>query len=81
MREAYGGVLGCDFGINKTIEILKECFYCVKMTSDVYKIICKYSICHRAKSLFQQGLYTSLRTLNGPWDGFHFRLAKDVKGA
>jgi len=56
------------FSINKTIDILEEHFYSPKMASDVDKVISKCSISHRTKRTFDQGLYTPLPTLNGPWE-------------
>ena len=60
VREAHGGALAGHFGLNKTIDILKEHFYWPKMGGDVHKIITACSICHKAKSQFHQGLYPPL---------------------
>jgi len=60
VREAHGGALASHFGLNKTINILKEHFYWPKIGEDVHKVITACSICHKAKSEFHQGLYTPL---------------------
>ena len=67
VREAHGGALVGHFGLNKTIDILKEHFYWPKMRGDVHKIIIACSICHKAKSQFHQGLYTPLPVPIQPW--------------
>jgi len=54
------------FGINKTIDMLKEHFFLPKMGGDVHAVIFKCSICLKAKSQFHQGLYTPLPISNGP---------------
>ena len=53
--------------INKTIDIFKEHFYWPKMGGHVYKVISAYSIYHKAKSQFHQGLYTLLLLPLNPW--------------
>ena len=60
VREAHGGALARHFGLNKTIDILKENFHWPKKGGDVHKVISACSICQRAKSQFDQGLYTPL---------------------
>jgi len=52
VREPNGGALIGHFGINKTIEILKEYFYWPKMEGDVHKVIKRCNIYHMAKSYF-----------------------------
>src|SRR4029079_8283196 len=68
VKEVHGGSLAGHFGINKTIDMLKEHFYWPKMGGDVHEIISKCSICHMAKSQFHQGLYTPLPVPTGPWE-------------
>ena len=60
VREAHDGALAGHFGLNKTIDILKEHFYWPKMGGDAHKIISACPICHNAKSQFHEGLYTPL---------------------
>ena len=52
VKEAYGGALAGHFGINKTLKILKEHFYWLKISGDVHKIISRCTICHMSKSHF-----------------------------
>ena len=66
VKEAHGGALTGYFGINKTIEILKDHFYWPKMGMDVHKVISICNICHMAKSHFHQGLYTPLAVPSRP---------------
>ena len=66
--EAHGGALAGHFGLNKTIDILREHFYWPKMGGDVHKIISACSICQKAKSHFHQGLYTPLPVPSLPWN-------------
>jgi len=68
VKEAYEGALIGHFGINNTLEILKEHFYCHKMGGDVHKVISRCATCHLAKSHFHQGLYTPLPAPSRPWD-------------
>jgi len=60
IKEAHGGALASHFGINKTLEILKEHFYWPKMGADVHKVILRCNIYHMAKNHFHQGCYTPL---------------------
>jgi len=66
--DAHGGALASHFGLNNTIDILKEHFYWPQMGSDVHRVISACSICHKAKSQFHQGLYTPLPVPLQPWD-------------
>jgi len=68
VHEAHGGILASQFGLNKTIDILKEHFYWPKMRGDLHKIVSDCSIFHKAKSQFYQGLYTPLPVLVKPLD-------------
>jgi len=58
IKEAHGGALAGLFGIDKTLDILKDHFYWLRMGEDVHKVISRYNICHMAMSNFHQGLYT-----------------------
>jgi len=66
-KEHRGGLAG-HFGINKTIDMLKEHFFWSKMDGDIYDVIFMCSICQKAKSQFHQGLYTPFPIPNGPWE-------------
>ena len=68
VKEVHGGGLAGHFGINKTIDMLKEHFYWPRMGGDVHEVISKCPICQQAKSQFHQGLYTPLPIPNGPWE-------------
>jgi len=67
VKEVHEGGLVGQFGINKTIDMLKEHFFWPKIDGDIHEIISKCSICLKAKSQFQQGFYTPLPIPNGPW--------------
>ena len=67
VREAHGVALAGHFGLNKTINILKEYFYWPKMGSDVHKVVLACYICHKAKSKFHQDLDTPLSIPIQPW--------------
>jgi len=53
VKEAYKGALADHFGINKTLEIIKDQFYWPKMGGDVHKVIsrCKISTWLRVISI------------------------------
>lgn len=63
--EYINGLAG-HFGINKTIDILKEHFYWPG--GDVHDVISRCVTCHQAKSQFHQGLYRPLPVPQGPWE-------------
>jgi len=50
VREAHGGSLAGDFGMNKTLDILREHFHWPKMGEDVHRVVSRCSICRKAKS-------------------------------
>jgi len=52
VKEANEGPLTDHFGINKTIEIVKEHFYSPKMGEDVHKVIKRCNIYHKTTSHF-----------------------------
>ena len=68
VREAHGGTLAGHFGLNKTIDNLREHFYWPKMGGDIHKFISASSICQKAKSRFHQGLYTPLLVPSQHWN-------------
>jgi len=49
-REAHGASLTRHFGLNKTLDILRENFHWPKIGEDVHRVVSRYSICHKAKS-------------------------------
>ena len=59
-REAHRGSLAGHFGMSKTLDILKEYFHWPKMGEDVNRVVSRCSICHKAKSQFNQRHYTPL---------------------
>ena len=67
MGEGHGGELGGHFGMNKTIEILKDHCYQPRMKIDVHRVVFNCTISYKAKSPFHQRLYTPLPTPNSPW--------------
>ena len=67
-QKVHSGGLAGHFGINKTIDMLKEHFFWPKMGGDVHEVIFKCSFCLKAKSQFYQGFYTPLPIFNGPWE-------------
>ena len=61
-----GGLVG-HFGEKRTLEALKEHFYCQVMSQDVHRIMEHCVTCKRAKSKeMAQGLYMSLLVPNHP---------------
>ena len=83
VKEVHGGGLAGHFGINKTIDMLNEHFFCPKMGGDIHEVIFKCSICQKANRQFHQGLYTIFAIPNGPWEdvSVDFIVApKDSKG-
>lgn len=68
MREADGGGLFGHVGITKTMEILKEHFYWLKMLGDVTNIVNKCVMCKVDKSTFKLGLYSPLSVLIHHWE-------------
>lgn len=68
VREAHSGGLMGHFGVQKTLDVLKEHFYWPKMKSDVERICSRCIGCKKAKSkVLPQGLYTPLPTPNESW--------------
>ncbi|XP_074277790.1 uncharacterized protein LOC141601409 [Silene latifolia] len=67
-REAHGGGLAGHFGVQKTLDVLKEHFHWPKMQEDVYNIVSKCVTCHLMKSKFKPGEYTPLSVPIRPWE-------------
>jgi len=68
IKKAHGGDLAIHFGINRTLEILKDHFYWPKIGGDIHKVISRCNIYHIAKNHFHQGLYSPLPIPLRPWD-------------
>ncbi|XP_074303261.1 uncharacterized protein LOC141637713 [Silene latifolia] len=68
VREAHGGGLAGHFGVQKTLDVLKEHFHWPKMQGDVYNIVSKCVTCHLMKSKFKPGEYTPLPVPIRPWE-------------
>ena len=61
VREAHRGGLMRHFGIAKTLDVLKEHFFCPHMKHDIDRICDKCITCKHAKSrVLPHGLYNSL---------------------
>lgn len=68
VRETHGGGLMGHFGVQKTLEILKEHFFWPKMKHDVQSVCEKCITCKQAKSkVMPHGFYTPLPVPNQPW--------------
>ncbi|KAJ9536642.1 hypothetical protein OSB04_un000191 [Centaurea solstitialis] len=68
VREAHGGGLMGHFGVQKTLDVLKEHFFWPKMRDDVNKICERCVTCKQAKSKSKpHGLYTLLPIPCEPW--------------
>ena len=50
VKEAHAGGLSGHFGEKKTLELLKEHFYWLRMKGDVHAVVERCSICKKAKS-------------------------------
>ena len=65
IREAHEGGLMHHFGVDKTLGILQEHFFCPKMKHVINKYYVKCIVCHKAKSkVLNHGLYTFLLITN-----------------
>jgi hypothetical protein len=85
VREAHGGELMGHFGVVKTLDVLHEHFYWLKMKKDVQRICDKCITCKKAKSRTEpHGLYTSLPVPKEPWVDismdFVLRLPRSKRG-
>ncbi|KAF7827352.1 Transposon Ty3-I Gag-Pol polyprotein [Senna tora] len=68
VREAQGGGLMGHFGIKKTLDVLHEHFFWLKMKRDVERICAKCIRFRKAKSrVLPDGLYASLPMPSEPW--------------
>ncbi|GJU08564.1 reverse transcriptase domain-containing protein [Tanacetum coccineum] len=63
-----GGLAG-HFGRDKTLDLLREQFYCPKMERDVHRLLERCRTCHIAKTHSSNaGLYTPLTVSVAPWE-------------
>ncbi|XP_022899376.1 uncharacterized protein LOC111412685 [Olea europaea var. sylvestris] len=68
VREARSGGLMGHFGVAKTLDMLNEYFYWLKMKIDVERICSRCITCKKAKSkVLPHGLYTPLPVPSEPW--------------
>ncbi|XP_019435366.1 PREDICTED: uncharacterized protein LOC109341851, partial [Lupinus angustifolius] len=68
VKESHEGGLMGHFGVQKTLDILKEHFYWPHMRRDVQKLCENCIICKRAKTTsMPHGLYTPLPVPDNPW--------------
>ena len=68
VRETHEGGLMGHFGVFKTLDVLHEHFYWLKMKKDVQRICEKCITCRKAKSRTQpHGLYIPLHVPKEPW--------------
>ncbi|KAH9716907.1 Endonuclease [Citrus sinensis] len=68
VHEAHGGGLMGHFGIAKTLDVLKEHFFCSHMKHDVERICEKCITCKHAKSrVLPHGLYNPLPIPSESW--------------
>ena len=68
VREAREGGLMGHFGVQKTLDTLKEHFYWPNMKKDVQKFCEHCIVCKKAKSkVMSHGLYTPLPIPDSPW--------------
>jgi len=54
--------------LNKTLDILRKHFFWPKIGEDVYRVVSRCSIYHKAKSQFHEGLCTPLLIPLRPWE-------------
>jgi hypothetical protein len=67
VREAHGGLMG-HFGVRKTLDVLHEPFFLLKMKRDVERVCARCVTCRQAKSrVLPHGLYTPLPVPSAPW--------------
>ena len=69
VREAHGRGLVGHFGREKTLALIQENLFWPKLTQDVWYIINRFLVYHKAKSHGQNmNLYTPLLILNYLWE-------------
>ena len=67
-KEVHEGSLGEHFGIQKTLDMLAQNFYWLKMFETVGKYILKCETCIKAKITFHKGEYLPLLAADRPWE-------------
>ncbi|CAL0313886.1 unnamed protein product [Lupinus luteus] len=68
VKESHEGGLMGHFGVQKTLDMLKEHFYWPRMKQDVQKFCEKCITCKKSKSrVMPHGLYTPLTVPDSPW--------------
>ncbi|XP_019435376.1 PREDICTED: uncharacterized protein LOC109341859 [Lupinus angustifolius] len=68
VRESHEGGLMGHFGVQKTLDMLKEHFYWPRMKQDVQNFCEKCITCKKSKSrIMPHGLYTPLTVPDSPW--------------
>jgi len=69
VKESHEGGLMGHFGVDKTLDLLKEKFYWPHMRKDVQRHCSRFISCLMAKSrTMPHGLYTPLPIANAPWE-------------
>ena len=69
VKESHEGGLMGHFGVDKTLDLLKEKFYWPHMRKDVQRHCSRCISCLKAKSrIMPHGLYTPLPIANAPWE-------------
>ncbi|GJU39677.1 RNA-directed DNA polymerase [Tanacetum coccineum] len=67
--ESHAGGLAGHFGRDKTLALIRSCFYWPKMERDVSRIIARCRVCHIAKTRHTNaGLYTPLPVPTALWE-------------
>ena len=68
VREAHGGRLMGHFGVRRTLDVLYEHFFWLKMKRDVERACARCITCRQAKSrVLPHRLYTPLPIPSAPW--------------
>ena len=68
LRSVLSRLVG-NFGTENTMEVLHKYFYWPKLQEDINQYIRSCTSCAIAKPVVKNnGLYTPLPTLNGPWE-------------
>ena len=85
IKEKHSGGLAGQFGIDKSLSLLKEKYYWLQMYKDVQKFIKSCGVCQVTKGVSQNiGLYTAITIPEKPWNAismdFVLGLPKIVKG-
>ena len=68
VKEAHVGSLAGHFGIQKTLDILAQNFFWLKMLGTVGKYVLRCEVCIKAKLVFHKGEYKPLPVAHRPWE-------------